>query len=64
MRELAQRGGETCRGSSWSGQAVGLARVLWFPQPVGGESDFYVYELVFIFHCALALKTSESKGGP
>lgn len=63
MCELAQRGGDRC-GSSWSGRAVGLALVLWFPQPDGGESMYYVYELVFIFHSPLALKISEHKGRP
>ena len=43
---------------------MGLAHVLWFPQPVGKESAFYVYELVFIFHSAFAIKSSEHKGGP
>lgn len=64
MRELAPRDREARRGGSWSGQAVGLAHVLGFPQPVGGESDFYVYEPVFIFHPALAFKISEHKGEP
>lgn len=64
MRELAQRGRETRCGSSWSGQAVGLAHVLRFPQPVGGESMYYVYELVFIFHSPVTLKISEHKGRP
>lgn len=43
---------------------MGLAHVLWFPQSVGKESAFDICELVFIFHSALAIKSSEHKGGP